>query len=182
MNTVKTFFLIVLLSWVYPVWADEQERDSEILLNSLLHIKSEKYLKLSEDGEPFYNSLLEYKNWENLYVKYSNANNDNKNLSTNQIKKLLFMGFVAREKRDAAISQAFSSDFVGIYNANKSDVLDVLAKLNFLIPSSCYYLNNHFGFEDKNSDKEQPFLKENKSLIIKKLGDEGSKTCLAFFE
>ena len=44
MNIVKNIFLIVLLSWTYPVWADKQEQDSEKLLNSLLHIKSEKYL------------------------------------------------------------------------------------------------------------------------------------------
>ena len=91
------------------------------------------------------------------------------------------MGFVARENRDAAISEAFSSDFIAVYNANKGDVLDILVELKFLIPSSCYYLNNHFGFEDKNSDKKQPFLDKNKSFIIKKLGDDSSKTCLEIF-
>ncbi len=37
--------------------------DSEVMINMLLHIDSEKFMSKTSNGKPFYNSLLEYKEW-----------------------------------------------------------------------------------------------------------------------
>jgi len=154
--------------------------DSDVMINRLLHINNEKFMSKTDSGEPFYNSLMEYKEWELLYIRYSKYDSENINLTKNEIKKLLFIGFIARENSDAAISQSFSSDLVPIFNQNKSIFLSVISDLKFLMPSTCYFLGRYFGFEGKNSEKKEIFFDENSPLLIKILGESGGKVCLKY--
>ncbi len=156
--------------------------DSEVMINMLLHIDSEKFMSKTSSGEAFYNSLLEYKEWESLYIKYSKYDSDDKNLTEVEVKKFLFIGYISRLNLDAAMSQSFSSDLVPIFNQNKPIVLSVISDLKFLMPSTCYFLGNYFGFEGKNLDKKQAFLKENSPLLVKVLGESEGKACLEFIK
>jgi len=179
----KIILLLLLLcfcfSWSSPAVANDQ--DAEIIFNRLLHIDNEKYKIKNENDENFYNSLQEYKDWEKLYIKYSQLNMHNNKLTEADIKYLLFIGFVAKTNSDASISEALSSDLVPIFNTNKTGILNVLSDLNFLIPSTCHYLNNYFGFEGKNGDLKMPFIEENKETILKVLGTNEGERCLACF-
>jgi len=154
--------------------------DSDVMINRLLHIDSEKFMSKTSSGEPFYNSLMEYKEWERLYIKYSKYDSDDKNLTEVEIKKLLFIGYISRTNSDAAISQSFSSDLVPIFNQNKPIVLSVISDLKFLMPSTCYFLGNYFGFEGKNLEKKQAFLVKNSPLLVKALGESDGNTCLEY--
>ncbi len=152
--------------------------DSDVMINRILHIDSEKFVSKTSEGEPFYNSLMEYKEWESLYIKYSRYDSDDKNLTEIEMKKLLFIGYISRLNSDAAISQSFSSDLVPIFNQNKYLVLNVISELKFLMPSTCYFFGNYFGFEGKNLEKKQDFLDKNSSLLVKALGKYDGEVCL----
>ena len=151
-------------------------------LQVLLHIDNEKFLSKTNESKPFYDSLAQYKEWEALYIKYSKYNSNDKTLTDVEMKKLLFIGYISRLNSDAAISQAFSSDLVPIFNQNKSTILRIISDLRFLMPSTCYFLGKYFGFEDKNLEKKQPFLKMNSPLITKFLGEEAGEECLEFID
>ncbi len=188
MKRIYGLLIIMLASFSMPVIADrdqqsqEKQQDATLMLNRLLHIKNEKYRQKTDDGKSFYNSLLAFKEWENLYIKYSKFESEDKKLTKSEMKNLLFMGYIVRLNRNAAISESFSSDLLVIYNANKDSMLSTLSEVNFLIPSSCHYLNNYFGFEGENGDKKEPFVKDNKAMFIKYLGEKQSKTCLDLFK
>ena len=152
--------------------------DSDVMINRLLHIDNEKFISKTSEGEPFYNSLMEYKEWESLYIKYSKYGSSDKNLTEVEVKKLLFIAYIARLNSDAAISQSFSSDLVPIFNQNRPTVLKVISELKFLMPSACYFLGKYFGFEDKNLDKKEDFLQRNSPVLIKALGENEGEACL----
>ncbi len=181
MRLIKLSLFLLCLSISSSITAASNAQDAELMLNRLLHIDNEKYNIKNENGQLFYNSLLEYKDWERLYIKYSKLNIKNKIFTENEIKNLLFIGFIARINSDAAISESLSSDLVPIFNKNKILILNVLSDLRFLIPSTCYYLNNYFGFEGKNIGKRTPFVNKNKKNIVKYLGEDNGKKCISFF-
>ena len=179
MRLIKLSLFILFLTVSTSIIAASNTQDAELMLNRLLHIDNEKYNMRNERGQLFYNSLLEYKDWERLYIKYSKLNIKSKIYTENEIKKLLFIGFIAKINSDAAISESLSSDLVPIFNNNnKILILNVLSDLKFLIPSTCYYLNNYFGFEGKNIEKRTPFIKKN---IMKYLGDTNGEECISYF-
>ncbi len=138
-------------------------------------------MSTSENGETFYDSLMEFKEWESLYIKYSKFGSEERLLTKVEIKKLLFIGYISRVNSDAAISQSFSSDLVPIFNKNRDKFLNVMSDLKFLVPSTCYFLNNYFGFEDKNAEKKQAFLDRNRIDLIKAFGEPDSDICLEYF-
>ncbi len=181
MRLIKLSLFILFLTVSTSIIAGSNTQDAELMLNRLLHIDNEKYNIKNEKGQFFYNSLLEYKDWERLYIKYSKLNIKSKIYTENEIKKLLFIGFIAKINSDAAISESLSSDLLPIFNHNKILILNVLSDLKFLIPSTCYYLNNYFGFEGKNIEKRTPFIKNNKKNIMKYLGDTNGEECISYF-
>ncbi len=152
--------------------------DSDVMIDRLLHIDNEKFLFKTSEGGPFYNSLMEYREWESLYIKYSKYDSDDKTLTEVEMKKLLFIGYISRLNSDASISQSFSSDLVPIFNQNQSTILKVISDLKFLMPSTCYFLGNYFGFEDKNLEKKEGFLQINSPFIVKFLGEIDGEACL----
>ncbi len=180
MRLIKLLLFLLFLSVSSSITAASNAQDAELMLNRILHIDNEKYNIKNENGKFFYNSLLEYKDWERLYIKYSKLNIKNKIYTENGIKKLLFIGFIAKINSDAAISESLSSDLVPIFNKNRNKILNVLSDLKFLIPSTCYYLNNYFGFEGKNIEKRTLFIKKNKENIIKYLGDTNGEKCISY--
>ena len=180
MDILDKLLLPVLIFFSLSACAGTYEQDSEIMINRLLHIDNEKYMTKTESGEYFYNSLLEYKEWENLYIKYSKYGDKNKIFTKPEIKKLLFIGYISKTNLDAAISESFSSDLVPIYNENTNMVVNVLSQLKFLIPSTCYYLSQYFGFEGKNIDKKQSFIDKNTPILLRELGEEEGKLCLSY--
>jgi len=156
--------------------------DSEVMINRLLHIDSEKFMSKTDSGEPLYNSLMAYKEWELLYIKYSKYDSEDKLLTEDEIKNLLFIGYIARVNSDAAISQSFASDLVPIFSQNKFIILNVMSDLKFLMPSTCYFLGRYFGFEGKHLEKKQEFLVKNSPLLVEVLGKVDGKKCLEYIK
>lgn len=179
---MRVVILVVLSLLVPEVIACKSENlDSYVLLSRLLNIKNSCYLVTHDNGEEQYNYLKEQKEWANTYIKYKkliDKNNDNLEL----IKYYLFIGFIAKEQQSAEVSEAFSSDLVPLYENHRENFLNVIKELPFLIPSSCYYLNNYFGFEDKNFNVKDQFLKDNERFILERLGTEKGNLCLKWLK
>lgn len=57
-----------------------------------------------------------------------------------------------------------------------------MQELPFLIPAVCNRLNAHFGFEDKNLDAKNPFIKENAPLFKRYLSTSQVERCLLEFK
>ncbi len=146
-------------------------------LNALLNIKSEKYYK-TIDGNTFYNELIEYKDLEQLYLQ-SRKKATKKQANLDDIKFFSFIGFVAYTTNNAAAKEALSSDFIQVYFTNRDRLLSILEELPFLIPSSCYYIAKHFGFEDKFKNDKETFIKDNKVYFTKALNKDNYKKCLS---
>lgn len=181
---LKKLLLLLLLYFINinPIIAHSNEQDAKIILDMLLNIKNEKYNKITNKGKAIYDYLLEYKTWNRVYVKYAKPFEKNKRLTEQEMKYLLFIGFVARTNLDASTSESLATEMISIYNANKTLLLKSLANRNFLIPSTCYYMNRYFGFEDKNEEKKIPFIKQNKELIIMSLGKAKGDQCMSYFK
>ncbi len=175
---IRLSFVFFILVFVSACASSPSTVDSDVMINRLLHIDNETFISKTSDGEPFYNSLMEYKEWELLYIKHSKYDSGDRNLTEVELKKLLFIGYISWINSDAAISQSFSSDLVPIFHQNKSTVLNVISELKFLMPSTCYFLGNYFGFEGKNQENKASFLEQNGPLLIKALGEANGTTCL----
>jgi len=65
--------------------AGNTQPDSEILLDRMLHIDNDKYITRTETGESVCNSLAKYKDWENLYIKYSRYDKNDKTLNEQEV-------------------------------------------------------------------------------------------------
>ncbi len=178
---LKLLLLLCLIS-INPIIAHSSEQDAKIMLDMLLSIKNDKYNTTTNEGKAIYDSLLEYKTWSRVYIKYAKPFKKNKRLTKQEMKYLLFIGFVARAILDASTSESLATDIIPIYNQNKALLLKSLASRNFLIPSTCYYMNRYFGFEDKNEEKKIPFIKQNKELIIMSLGKVKGDQCMSYFK
>jgi hypothetical protein len=74
------------------------------------------------------------------------------------------------------------SDVEPIYESHEPQFLRTLQELPFLVPSSCYYLNRYFGFEDKNLEKKPAFLEKHVPVMQTFLRSDNLKECLSQFE
>lgn len=181
MKVPHALFIFVITLFSTNVLSSTAQ-DSQLLVNMLLQIDSEKYITQNINGDLAYNDLAEYQDWERLYINSSNYNNANKSLSKPQLKRLLFLAFIAKTNNDASLSESLSSDLLPIYQANKTQFLQILNELDFLIPASCYYLGNYFGFEDKHKTELPVFIAQNKTQFQTQLGFKQAGMCLKFID
>jgi hypothetical protein len=168
----KTLLLFIFFIFSSGVYSSESH-----YLNQLLNIKSEKYNKIIGE-DTIYDELAEYKDRQKLYLE-AKKNATNKLASLNDIKLFSFIGFVAQTTNDAATSEAMLSDFIQVYYTNRDKLLTVLNEIPFLIPSSCYYIGKHFGFEDKFTNNKEPFISDNKVYFSKILNKDNYTKCLS---
>lgn len=146
-------------------------------LNFLLNIKSEKYYD-TINGKILYDSLAEFQDLDKLYVE-TRSKVTKKEAHLIDIKFFSFIGFVAYNRNSAATKEAMLSDFIQVYYANRDNLLSVLNELPFLIPSSCYYIGKHFGFEGKFTNDKKTFMKNNKVYFSKNLSNDNYVKCLS---
>jgi len=148
-----------------------------------MNINNPEHSYVDEKGVSRHDSLEAYKAWENVYLKYDQSNEpkDKKLFDRDSLKTLLLIGYIAKIKNDAAVSQALAGDLVPIYNANRELSLEILKELPFLVPSTCYFLSRFFGWEGKNREQKKPFLTANRELIANRLGSDQGRQCLKFF-
>ncbi len=170
MKNIFVFSLFLFLS--SGVYSTES-----LYLDALLNIKSEKYYE-SINGKKVYHELKEYKDRGKIYVE-TRSKVTKKEASKDDIKFFGFIGFVAHTINDAGVSEAMLSDFIQVYYANRDNLLNVLEELPFLIPSSCYYIGKHFGFEGKFTNDKKPFMNENKVHFLKALSKDNAEKCLS---
>jgi len=177
MRPTKVLFITLIMLFSANAFSASSQEES-LLINMLLNINSEQYVDQQTDGTTSYDSLREYQDWTQIYINNSNYDSNNKTLTAKQIKKLLFMAFISKTNNDAGLAEALSSDLVPIYNANKTLFLQSLHELDFLLPATCYYLGNYFGFEDKHKSEAKQFIADNKPLFQTVLSPTQVDSCL----
>ena len=138
---------IVLLITINPLPGYAQPNDAEIIIHRLLNIPDPNHSYLDQQGKQRYNALQAYKTYEALYLRYKKQLQQQSTPAA--IKYYLYIGAIAQQNRNGAITEALSSDLMPLYRRHPQHYLDVLRELPFLIPSTCYYLGNYFGFEDQ---------------------------------
>ncbi len=143
--------------------------DAQFFVNAMLDIKDPQFLSKDSDGIERIDELKVEQKWGDLYNKYEKSAEAGDETG---FRYFLFIGFLAYSQHNAELMEAFSSDLMPIYEKDAAKFLEALNELPFLIQSSGYYLDNYFGFEDKNADKKPEFLKNNKPLINDILGPE----------
>lgn len=180
-KSLTSLLLLSLLTLGCAKTVTKKPSDTEIMVNRLLDIKEERFILSDSEGEPSYNELKAYKEWESIYIKYSKYNEADKSLSRDELKKLLWMAYIVKETSNASLSEAFSSDLTPVFQQNKAEFIKIMSELTFLIPSSCYYLNKYFGFEGKNAEKKEAFMRNNKPAFLEGLGSEKAGQCLQYF-
>lgn len=84
--------------------------------------------------------LEQYKEWSKLYNKVSG----NKNMTRNQLKLFLLMGFIADERVKIEPQEEIAKDIMPVFTTQSAAVLNILKELPFLIGSTCNSLNSYF--------------------------------------
>lgn len=178
---MRIVLLSFLLLWNSQLLASELDTDAQTILNRLLSIQNPKNTYTDEKGGVFYDFLKDQQQWTGVYTKYKKQIQNSDERMDENIKYWLFIGFVARVTKGAEIQEAFSGDLVPMYEQKPRLFLKILKELPFLIPPTCYYMNNYFGFEDKNICRRSRFVEENKVIIYNTLGQELGSRCLDCF-
>ncbi len=153
--------------------------DAQFFVNAMLDIKDPQFLSTDSEGVESIDELKVQEKWGDLYNKYKNSADAGDETG---YKYFLFIGFLAYSQHNAELMEAYSSDLMPIYEKDAGKFLETLNELPFLIQSSGYYLDNYFGFEDKNAEKKPEFLKNNKPLINDILGPENGILFLDSFD
>ena len=145
------------------------------LVDYFLNIKGETFYE-NKNGQPVYNELKAYKAIEKKYIDLVEAARIPQ-ATEKSLKYLLFFGYAAYQRNDAASMEALSSDLMTVYLNNKKNFLTALRDAPTLIPSSCYYLGNYFGFEDKHKGEYEGFYNEQKNSFLEHLNENQTAAC-----
>ncbi len=153
--------------------------DTRFFVNAMLEIQDPQFTSKDSDGVERYDEMKVQQKWGDMYFKYKKLADAGDETG---LKYYLFIAFLAYTQRNAELSEAFSSDLLPIYEKDAGSFLEILKKIPYLIPSSGYYLNKYFGFEDKNADLKPEFLKVNRPLVDDILGPEEGAIFLENFK
>ncbi len=159
--------------------ADKTGGDAQFFVSTLLGVEDPQFLSKDSDGTEQVDELKIQQKWGELYNKYKKQAETGDETG---FKYYLFIGFMADLQHNAELSEAYSSDLIPIYEKDPMTFLVILRELPYLIESSGYYMNNYFGFEDKNAEKKPDFLKNNKQFILNILGAEDGARLLSKFD
>jgi len=181
MRLLRIAFLSSLLTLSPLVLGGIPPGDAALIVDTLLDLKSAAR-QTSDTGRPAAdNPLRAYQEWSALYEKYAQRDSGGARFSEDRLRVYLLLGWVALEKLDAGTMEAFASDLLTLYEQHPDPVLRALRDAPFLVPSTCRYLNRHFGFEDKNRDKKPAFLAAHTDRIKSALPAEDAERCLEQF-
>jgi hypothetical protein len=153
--------------------------DTRFFVNAMLEIKDPQFTSKDSEGVEQYDEMKVQQKWGDMYYKYKKLADAGDKTG---LKYYLFIAFLAYTQRNAELSEAFSSDLLPIYEKDAGSFLEILKKIPYLIPSSGYYLNKYFGFEDKNAEMKPEFLKVNTPLVNDILGPEEGAIFLENFK
>ncbi len=182
MKRLSILLLFFCLFYQPVAYSDVESQDAAEIVNSLLNLPNTRFYTEQKDGTKQYNELKEYKSWGALYDKYAQLSVKPEEFSEERLKVYLLVAMVAKLRTQAATMEAFNSDLMLIYEKHEKSVLTILNELPYLIPSTCYYLNRYFGFEDKNLEKKPAFLEKHVPTIKATLHDKNAQSCLGYFE
>jgi hypothetical protein len=143
--------------------------DPRFFVNAMLDIQDPQFSSKDSSGVERYDELKVQQKWGDMYFKYRKLAEASDETG---LKYFLFIGFLAYTQKNAELSESYSSDLLPLYEKDPGSFLETLKMLPYLIPSSSYFLNNYFGFEDKNAEKKPEFLKVNTPLVNDILGPE----------
>ena len=178
---ILAFIIVLFLN--NPLCADQNKEhfDFYVLMSELLNINNNRYQYKDKDGHLLNDSLRMFKELEATYIKYIDPDLENNRFSNKRLKIVAFFSFYAYHRNSAAINEYLASDLVPIYAQNRSQFLEILSELPFLIVPNCNRLNAYFGFEGKNMEGKPKFLSDNEQLIKSSLSDQ-ARLCLNEFK
>lgn len=181
MHRLRIAILSSLLALSPPLLGGIPPGDAALIVDTLLDLKSVAGQPSEAGSRAADNPLRAYQAWSALYEKYAQRDLEGDRFSEGRLRIYLLLGWVALEKLDAGTMEAFAGDLLTLYEKRPDQVLRALRDAPFLVPSTCRYLNRHFGFEDKNRDKKPAFLAGNSNKIKNALPAEDAKRCLEQF-
>jgi hypothetical protein len=181
MHRLRIAILSSLLALSPPLPGGIPPGDAALIVDTLLDLKSVAGHPSDAGSRAADNPLRAYQAWSALYEKYAQRDLEGDHFSEGRLRIYLLLGWVALEKLDAGTMEAFASDVLPLYEKRPDQVLRALRDAPFLVPSTCRYLNRHFGFEDKKRDIKQYFISANSDKIKNALAAEDAERCLRQF-
>ncbi len=167
--------LAAALAMTHPVSAAVPHRDA-IILSLLLGLDPGP---LIDGGKP--TPLQERAAIEALYNSLREAAEVDKNPPYQHIRRFALLGWIASERNDSALSEAFLADFKALYDRRPDQVLAALADMPFLIPPMCATLARSYFFEDAVPQDRFAFITANEARIRAALGMAGAARCVDAF-
>ena len=86
------------------------------------------------------------------------------------------MGWIAREKSNFAVVEAFNTDFMELFEAKPDETLKVMFAQDFLLIEMCTYLAKYFFFEKNDPQGYQAFEDRHRAQMNAVLGRRESQT------
>ncbi len=156
--------------------------DNPVLMDALLgKERLEQYHYLDSEGKQHFDSLAAFKARETLQKKYFDRINKI-DPSESDISCFLLIGAIAYYQNGTATMESYSEQTKPLYEKKPELVFKALAKAPLLIEPVCYYLNNYFGFEDKNKKGKSAFVESFEHLSKTSLPDIQHQRCLNMFK
>jgi hypothetical protein len=167
--------LAMALAVAAPLRAGAPDRDA-LVLSLLLDLNP----GLLFDGGKS-TPLQEREAIEMLYVGLREAAEGDTEVPYPHIRRFALLGWIANERNDSALTEAFISDFKALYDRRPDQVLAALADVPFLGPEMCATLARYYFFEDAVPQDRFAFIEANEARIRKALGMGGAARCVSAF-
>ncbi|MGH0037419.1 MAG: hypothetical protein ACQGVK_20520 [Myxococcota bacterium] len=148
--------------------------DADVLLDHFLGVRDPRHRYTSSDGIGKWDELAAYQEWSAVYARLLD---DPAALDERGLRRVLWLARVARDRRDAALSEALSRSLVPLTRARTAEVLDALAELPFLVEPVCHFWGRHFGFEGENEAGAEAFEASLAPDLEKRLGASQAAAC-----
>jgi hypothetical protein len=154
---------------------DVAEQDEAFAVRYLLGIQSPKFWVSKGQNDRFYDSLAEYKGWSEAYIRARDAAGRDDDRA---LRRLLFMGFVAQTRNDAALSETLSTDLYPLVAPRRDAVFKLLNELPFLARSTCFFLRAHHGFEGRNRETREKAMADLAQAAGSALSPAAARPCV----
>jgi len=177
-----TYILVLFLSGTACASKNIAQHDYYVLMSELLDINNDRYQYKDDTGRLKNDSLRQFKELESIYIENIEPDLESHRFSEKRLKFVMFFSFYAYQRNSAAINEYLATDLIPIYNQNRDLFLKALNELPFLVTPNCNRLNAYFGFEGKNMEKKENFIKNNEQIIKSTLTNKNSKLCLNEFK
>ena len=154
-----------------PAWGAEPD-PYKLLLYDLLDLDQQGLFEPQN-----YSPLAEVHARADLYVALRAKARTDTTGDRRYLKSFLLMGWIARERSNFAVVEAFNTDFMELFEAKPDETLKVMFAQDFLLIDMCTYLAKYFFFEKNDPQGHQAFEDRHRAHMNAVLGHEKAKRC-----